>query len=224
RHKILTYFISFLFSATLLVAINQVRKSSRALDMTFREYLIRGVDPNVNVVLLEDLAAVVGVGIAATCISISAYTGSPLADAVGSGLIGTVLGGVAGFIIYQNTYQLVGRSIPLDERQDISQLLETDRMIRSLHDIKATEMGGIVRYKAEVDFDGREITRAYLYKQDIDAMLLEAQGLETTEDLEKFMLNHGEKIIDALGAEVDRIEKSLKTKHPEIRHVDLEAL
>ncbi|GFN81708.1 Zinc transporter 9 [Plakobranchus ocellatus] len=135
--------------ATLLIAINQVRKSSHALDMTFREYY---------------------------------------------------------------------------ERQDISQLLETDRMIRSLHDIKATEMGGIVRYKAEVDFDGREITRAYLYKQDIDAMLLEAKGLETTEDLEKFMLNHGEKIIDALGAEVDRIEKSLKSKHPEIRHVDLEAL
>ncbi|GFR68677.1 zinc transporter 9, partial [Elysia marginata] len=210
--------------ATLLIAINQVKKSSVALDMTFAEYLIRGVDPNVNVVLLEDLAAVVGVGIAATCISISAYTGSPLADAVGSGLIGTLLGGVAGFIIYQNTYQLVGRSIPLDERQDISKLLETDRMIRSLHDIKATEMGGIVRYKAEVDFDGREITRAYLYKQDMDAMLLEAQGLETTDDLERFMLNHGEKIIDALGEEVDRIEKSLKAKHPEIRHVDLEAL
>ncbi|KAK3768076.1 hypothetical protein RRG08_009203 [Elysia crispata] len=210
--------------ATLLVAVNQVKKSSQALDMTFTEYLIRGVDPNVNVVLLEDLAAVLGVGIAAACIGISAYTGSPLADAVGSGLIGTLLGGVAAFIIYQNTYQLVGRSIPLDERQDISKLLETDRMIRSLHDIKATEMGGVVRYKAEVDFDGREITRAYLYKQDIDAMLLEAQGLETTEDLEKFMLNHGEKIIDALGEEVDRIEKSLKTKHPEIRHVDLEAL
>ena len=33
-------------------------------------------------------------------------------------------------------------------------------------------MGGVVRYKAEVDFDGREITQAYLYKQDMDAMLL----------------------------------------------------
>lgn len=42
---------------------------------------------------------------------------------------------------------------------------------RSLHDVKATEMGGEVRFKAEVDFDGREITRAYLYRLDLDEML-----------------------------------------------------
>ncbi|CAG5124490.1 unnamed protein product, partial [Candidula unifasciata] len=209
---------------TLIIAVNQVRKNAKVHKMNFSEYLLRGMDPNVNVVLLEDFAAVLGVGIAGTCISVSAWTGSSFADALGSALIGTLLGAVAAFIVHQNAIQLVGRSIPQDERQDISQLLETDRMIRSLHDIKATEMGGVVRFKAEVDFDGREITRAYLYKQDLDLLLLEAQNLKTVEELEQFMLNHGEKIIDALGAEVDRIEKLLKAKHPEIRHVDLEAL
>ncbi|CAL1532463.1 unnamed protein product [Lymnaea stagnalis] len=210
--------------ATLLIAINQVKKSSQALNMGFKEYCMRGVDPNVNVVLLEDFAAVLGVGIAGICITVSALTGSSLADAAGSALIGTLLGSVAAFIIHQNTHQLVGRSIPETERQEISQWLERDRMIRSLHDIKATMMGGVVRYKAEVDFDGREITRAYLYKQDMDLMLAEVQKLKTVEDLEVFMMNHGEKIIDELGAEVDRIEKALKSQHPEIRHVDLEAL
>ncbi|XP_005110928.1 zinc transporter 9 [Aplysia californica] len=210
--------------ATLVIAVNQVRKSSKESNMSFVEYVLRGIDPNVNVVLLEDLAAVVGVGIAGACITISHVTGSPFADAVGSAVIGTLLGSVAGFIVYNSTNQLVGRSIPMDERQDISMLLERDRMIRSLHDIKATQMGGIVRYKAEVDFDGREITRAYLYKQDLELLLEEAQGLKTVEDFEIFMMNHGEKIIDALGEEVDRIEKALKAKHPEIRHVDLEAL
>lgn len=29
----------------------------------------------------------------------------------------------------------------------------------------------LVRYKAEVDFDGRELTRSYLDKQDLNAML-----------------------------------------------------
>lgn len=38
------------------------------------------------------------------------------------------------------------------------------------------------------------------------------------------MLKHGENIVDLLGAEVDRIEYELKTKHPEVRHVDLEVL
>lgn len=33
-------------------------------------------------------------------------------------------------------------------------------------------MGGQIRFKAEVDFDGKEITRAYLYKQDLEKLLL----------------------------------------------------
>ena len=43
---------------------------------------------------------------------------------------------------------------------------------RTLHDVKATEMGtSFVRFKAEVDFDGRELTRYYLENHDLDKML-----------------------------------------------------
>ena len=43
---------------------------------------------------------------------------------------------------------------------------------RTIHDVKATDMGGpMVRFKAEVDFDGREITRFYLEQQDLEKML-----------------------------------------------------
>jgi zinc transporter 9 len=34
--------------------------------------------------------------------------------------------------------------------------------------------------------------------------------VKTPEELETFMLKHGENIIDTLGAEVDRLEKELK--------------
>lgn len=38
--------------------------------------------------------------------------------------------------------------------------------------MKATDMGlSKVRFKAEVDFDGRVVTRSYLEKQDIDQIL-----------------------------------------------------
>ena len=37
--------------------------------------------------------------------------------------------------------------------------------------------------------------------------------MKTSEDLENFMLKHGENIIDTLGAEVDRLEKELKVLH-----------
>lgn len=43
---------------------------------------------------------------------------------------------------------------------------------RAIHDVKATDMGlSMVRFKAEVDFDGRVVTRSYLEKQDIDQIL-----------------------------------------------------
>ena len=39
-------------------------------------------------------------------------------------------------------------------------------------------MGGpMVRFKAEVDFDGREITRYYLEQQDLEKMLQVSCGL-----------------------------------------------
>ena len=71
--------------------------------------VLHGNDPSTTVVLLEDMAAVLGVICAATCMSITYYTGSPTADAVGSLLIGSLLGGVSSFIIYTNTIALVGR-------------------------------------------------------------------------------------------------------------------
>lgn len=56
--------LSFLSeSVTLGIAINSIRESSKNENMTFFEYVYGGYDPSVNVVLLEDFAAVVGVAI-----------------------------------------------------------------------------------------------------------------------------------------------------------------
>ena len=98
-------------------------------------------------------------------------------------------------------------------------------MVRQLLDVKGIDMGnGIIRYKAEVDVDGRELARYYLTKIDIEQMMKEVRAIETENDLELFMLKHGENVVDCLGEQVDRIEQELKKQHPEIRHVDLEVL
>ncbi|CAH1267603.1 SLC30A9 [Branchiostoma lanceolatum] len=211
--------------ATLLVATAQIRKSARAQGMQFMEYVWRSRDPSVNVVLLEDAAAVLGVAIAATCMGLTSLTGNAIYDAMGSITIGGLLAMVSAFLIYTNAEALIGRSIPPDQLDRIMHSLEDDVMVRAIHDIKATEMGlNIVRFKAEVDFDGREVTRSYLDKVDLEALLQEVQQYQTLEDMEGFMLRHGENIIDILGAEVDRLETQLKKKNPEVKHVDLEIL
>ena len=38
----------------------------------------------------------------------------------------------------------------------------------------------------------------------------EVRDIQTSEELERFLLDHGEQIIDTLGQEVDRIERNIK--------------
>lgn len=193
--------------------------------MTFSEFVWSGWDPCVNVVLLEDLAAVVGVVIAGGCMGLSHYTGSHVPDALGSLAIGGLLGSVASFMIYTNSGALVGRSIPDDRIEEINRELEGDIMVRQVYDVKGIDMGnGVVRYKAEIDFDGRELARSYLARQNMGSVLEDCKLVEDEQMLEAFLLKHGEQMVDCLGAEVDRIERNLKEKHPEVRHVDLEVL
>uniref|UniRef100_A0A8C6WVT2 Solute carrier family 30 member 9 n=1 Tax=Neogobius melanostomus TaxID=47308 RepID=A0A8C6WVT2_9GOBI len=211
--------------ATLLVAINEIRRSANQQGCTFVDYVLESRDPSTNVVLLEDAAAVLGVIFAAGCMGLTSLTGNPTYDSLGSLGVGTLLGAVSAFLIYTNTEALLGRSIKADRVQKLTEFLESDPAVRGIHDVKATDIGlSKVRFKAEVDFDGRVVTRSYLEKQDIDQLLNDIQQVKTTEELENFMLKHGENIIDTLGVEVDRLEKELKQRNPEVRHVDLEIL
>ncbi|XP_073997153.1 solute carrier family 30 member 9 isoform X6 [Rhodnius prolixus] len=211
--------------ATLLVAINSIRKGARIKGMSFREYVFRGQDPSVNVVLLEDMAAVLGVVVAASCMALTAAYDSHVPDAVGSIIIGGLLGVVASFIIYTNVAALVGRSIPQELLERINAELESDVMIRAIHDVKGIDMGNcLVRYKAELDFDGRELARSYLDHQDLNSLLQEVQQFKSIDELEPFILKHSENIVDMMGGEIDRIEMKLRSKFPEIRHCDLEIL
>ncbi|KAI3380282.1 hypothetical protein SNEBB_008773 [Seison nebaliae] len=212
-------------TVTLLMAIKAIRTDAKEEKISFWKYVIQGYQPSVNVILLEDLVAILGVGVAGISMGISVMTQSSTADSIGSLIVGGLLGSVASFIIYSNANALVGKSIHQEKAVEIRNELEQDVMIRAVHDLKATEMGGeAIKLKAEIDLDGRQITRSYLEKKNIDELLLEIKKIETTQELDIFMLKHGEMVIDRVGAEIDRIERNLKGKYPEIKHSDLEVL
>lgn len=193
------------------MAVNTIKRAAKINNMSFKDYVFQGHDPCVNVVLAEDAAAVCSVALAAGCMGLSTYTGSPIPDAVGSLLVGGMLGVVASFIIYTNSAALVGKSIRQENLDKINAELESDVMIRAIHDVKGIDIGNsLVRYKAEMDFDGRELTRFYLEKQDLNALLEEVKSFTTIEELEEYLLKHGENIVDLMGGEIDRIEMKLR--------------
>ncbi|CAD6196594.1 unnamed protein product [Caenorhabditis auriculariae] len=220
-------FMSLCFQGTsAITAYREVHAKAKKANISMWNYVRTSADPSLNVVLLEDTAAVSGVGVALVAISLSSVLNSPIPDCCGSIVIGALLGTVASFIIRTNATHLVGRSLPKRITDDIVCRLNNDPMIRSVHDVKATALGvEQSRFKAELDFDGRMITRAYLHSSvHMPSLLKEVQSVKNAEELETFMEHHGEKIIDRLGDEIDRIEGEITKKHPDIRHVDLEAL
>lgn len=160
---------SFIFeSVTLVMAILSIRKSSKQANQSFFGYVSMGHDPCVNVVLFEDSAAVAGAAVAGICIGLTQYMNTSIPDAIGSLLVGFMLGLVAMLVIYTSVPALVGRSIKLDQLDKINAELESDSMIKAIHDVKGIDMGNsMIRYKAEIDFNGRELTRNYIEKHEI---------------------------------------------------------
>ncbi|KAG5452868.1 Zinc transporter 9, variant 2 [Clonorchis sinensis] len=198
--------------STLALAYREARRGAKRHNYdSVRQWLMAGVDPSTSVVLLEDLAAVLGVLVAGTAMSITALTGSSLPDAVGAIGVSGILGAVAALIIRTNTEMLIGRSIPLEKQEAIMRLIDNMKVIRGTYDIKATMMGGdAMRFKAEVDIDGRELTKRYMETLPLDALLQEVKSIQTEQQLVHFMLKHGDNLVNTLGAEINQIEAKIK--------------
>src|SRR5690242_49532 len=94
--------ISFLQSA------RQARSEAESLQRDLIEHVIATSDPTLRAVFAEDSAALIGLVIAAAGLGAHQLTGSPVPDAIGSILVGVLLGVVAVILINRNRRFLVG--------------------------------------------------------------------------------------------------------------------
>ncbi|EFO20899.2 cation efflux family protein [Loa loa] len=204
----------------------KVRRKAKQCRMSIIEYVRTSADPSLSVVCLEDSASILGAFISASSIALSCVLETSIPDSVGSVLIGILLGSIAAFIIRNNAMHLAGKSVPQIVINDIVAQLRHDNIIKSVHDVKAVGHGvGQVRFKAEVEYDGRAITNLYLSEScHIPSVIEEVKKIKDEEGLRRFMLHHGEHIVNRIADEVDRIEEVITKKHPDVKHVDLEPL
>ncbi|KAI8924954.1 hypothetical protein BC831DRAFT_462989 [Entophlyctis helioformis] len=212
---------------TMTFAFRQISRSAQAAGKPFMDYLRRGGDPTSVQVFLEDCAAVTGVVIAATCLSLSKYLALPFLDSLGSLLIGLLLSAVATFLIRRNIAGLVETSMNIQTEGHIVELLENDPVVVSVHDVKSTSLGPEwARFKAEILFNGEEVTRRYMAANPgrIDKEIAILRGLTTDDEIRAWMAVHGAHVVTSLGGEVDRLEGDIKAFHPEVKHIDLEIL
>ncbi|XP_038983744.1 metal tolerance protein C4-like isoform X2 [Phoenix dactylifera] len=155
---------SFLIEgASLLVAINAVKKGAAAEGMKVWDYVWRGHDPTSVAVMTEDGAAVTGLAIAAASLVAVNTTGNAIYDPIGSMVVGSLLGMVAIFLIQRNRHALIGRAIDDHDMERVLQLLKSDPVVDALYDCKSEVIGpGFFRFKAEIDFNGVMVVQNYL--------------------------------------------------------------
>ncbi|QCB94681.1 cation diffusion facilitator family transporter [Cellulomonas shaoxiangyii] len=97
--------------ASFTQAWRQSRADARRQRVGLFTQVLRTSDPTVRAVFFEDAAALVGIVIAAAGIAAHEVTGSPVPDAVGSILVGLLLGVVAIVLIQRNLRFIVGEAV-----------------------------------------------------------------------------------------------------------------
>ncbi|RTG84385.1 uncharacterized protein DC041_0003813 [Schistosoma bovis] len=108
----------------------------------------------------------------------------------------------------------MNRAIPVENQEAIMRVMDNIKIIRGTYDIKTTMIGGEeIRFKAEVDIDGRELTKRYLETLSLDDLLQEVKNVKTEQQLAHFMLKHGDNLVNTLGAEINKIEEKIKVIH-----------
>ena len=103
-------------------------------NATWFEFIRRTKNPELPVILLEDLAALLGLMLALIGISLAMITGEPRYDALGSVAIGFLLGVVAILLAIEMRSLLIGEAAAPKQREAIVRAIEgTEHVVRLIH-------------------------------------------------------------------------------------------
>jgi len=124
--------VSFVLEGiSFLQSVRQARSEAEPLQRDLIEHVIVTSDPTLRAVFAEDSAALAGLIIAAAGLGLHQLTGSAVPDAVGSILVGLLLGVVAVILINRNLRFLVGEEADPRIRSAVLQaLLEMPEVAR----------------------------------------------------------------------------------------------
>jgi len=203
--------------AVLLTALRAIRHARGGQGLL--AYLRRATDPSAIAVLLEDAVAVLGVFVALAAIGLAEWTGEPRWDALGSILIGLMMGGVAFWLARKNHQLLLGHALPPEVHEQVLAFLRAQPSIRGVRSLRSRLLAaGRFRIQADLDFDGAWFGRH------LEAWSSAHWPLPDLKDgSARYTEACAEALFEALGEEIDRLEAELERRFPALSHIDLEA-
>lgn len=112
--------------AALAVSIREFKKTQPDETLGLWQAIGRSKDPSAFIVIVEDTAALIGLGIAFVGLWLSEFTGNPRYDAIASMAIGALLTVVSIALVARTKGLLVGESASLETRESIKAIVGAD--------------------------------------------------------------------------------------------------
>jgi divalent metal cation (Fe/Co/Zn/Cd) transporter len=154
-------------------------------------------------------------------IFLSSITGILYFDSIGSIIIWILLWAVAIILIVENKSYLMWKAIDEETKNDIIELIESYPLIKSVVDFKS-EVIDFDSYiiKCDAEFNGsslmREINNNWFLSEEYEYLKDDYQ------EFLKFCVDYADRVPRLIWKEIDKLEKDIKSKYPEIKHIDIE--
>lgn len=134
-------------------------------DTPFFEAITTSKDPTTFTVVFEDTAALSGLVVALLGVHLASALHMPVLDGIASIVIGLILCGVAGFLIWESKKLLIGEAAGPELRNSLVRLVEDDRDITAVDRLLTMYMGPDalllnmdLSFRSELDAEGVEAT------------------------------------------------------------------
>jgi zinc transporter 9 len=178
-------------------------------------------DPTTLAVVYEDGLAVLGIIVAFSSLGLTYLTGQPHWDALGSIIIGLLLGVTAILLIAKNRNYLITKSIPKETEELIIDILNNDPTIEKVLNFKSAILD-VDKYLIECDV---EFNASSLIKELSRHHFLENEYAEVKESYENFMkfsVDYMDRVPRLVGKKIDELEKKIRAQVPQAVFIDIE--
>jgi zinc transporter 9 len=215
--SILVLCIAFVVEGiTLLIALKELKG-----DQKFSKKIFMDADPVTLAVVYEDSAAVLGVIVALFAQFLIYFTGNNIYDSIGGIVVGLILGFLAILLIIKNHQYLIGKSLDKKVTEEIIEFLLEDPCVEHVSEFKSVAVD-INKYRiyTTVEWNGSP-----LYEEIYEAGDLKEEFDKIKNDFGEFtklMFKTTDRIPRLIGNHIDKIEKRIVEKFPQIAYVDIE--
>jgi solute carrier family 30 (zinc transporter), member 9 len=206
----------FVEGTTFLIAFRELKDGRK-----FSKEILANADPVTLAVVYEDGAAVLGVIVALAAQALMYFTRNIMYDSIGGIIVGSILGFLAILLIVKNHGYIIGKSLDEKETQAIIKFLLKDPCIERVSEFKSVAVD-INKYRiyATVEWNGSP-----LYEEIYESGDLKEEFNNIKNDFGEFtklMFKTTDRIPRLVGSHIDKIEKRIIKKFPQIAYVDIE--